>query len=354
MKILAHPASPRLLHAVKLAAVLGLLALLWHVADGPAALDLLQQADPRWIAAAVVALSVQTLLSAQRWRITAAQLGLRLGVLTALREYYLAQALNQSLPGGVLGDAGRALRTREEAGLLVAGQAVLFERLAGQIGLIAVVMLGLLGALVVPVDVAWPAGLGATLVTVLLCLVLCFVLTGVALRSPGLRDRAVSRFAKAFAHALAAPEVRFRQALLSLGTALCNVAAFAFCAAAIGAPLSIVATALIVPLILFAMLLPLSIGGWGLREGAAAALLPTLGAAASEGLAASVAFGLSFLLATLPGLLLYGRRPSAREPGRTDHLPSALGYRPAAYPGDSRDPHERVAAHAGEAEGPNL
>ena len=70
-----------------------------------------------------------------------------------------------------------------------------------------------------------------------------------------------------------------------------------------GVELGLVATAALVPLILFTMLIPISISGWGLREGAAAALLPSRGATASGGLAASVAFGLAFITAVLPGFL---------------------------------------------------
>jgi hypothetical protein len=51
------------------------------------------------------------------------------------------------------------------------------------------------------------------------------------------------------------------------------------------------------------MLIPLTISGWGVREGAAAALFPLAGTTASEGFAASVAFGLVLLVAVLPGLL---------------------------------------------------
>ena len=57
----------------------------------------------------------------------------------------------------------------------------------------------------------------------------------------------------------------------------------------------------LVPLVLLTMLIPITISGWGLREGAAAALLPVAGAAASASLAASVTFGLVALVAVLPG-----------------------------------------------------
>ncbi len=116
----------------------GLLALLWQAADGADAVRRLAGANAALLGAAVVVLTLQTGLSALRWRITAAQLGILFDRRTALREYYLSQIVNQALPGGIMGDAGRAVRARAQAGLMASGQAVLFERLAGQIALVAV------------------------------------------------------------------------------------------------------------------------------------------------------------------------------------------------------------------------
>lgn len=107
-----------------------------------------------------------------------------------------------------------------------------------------------------------------------------------------------------FRRAVTARPVRRRQIALSLGTALANVSAFAACSAAIGAPLPPVISTTLIPLVLFAMVLPLSIGGWGLREGAAALLYPVAGASAGAGLAASVAFGLMIWVSVLPGVWL--------------------------------------------------
>jgi len=89
---------------------------------------------------------------------------------------------------------------------------------------------------------------------------------------------------------------------MSLGTALCNIAAFVCCAYAVGASLPPAAALVLVPLVLLSMLIPLTIGGWGLREGAAVALLPVAGTTTAEALAASVAFGLAILVGSLPGL----------------------------------------------------
>lgn len=296
---------------IQLAVLAGLALLLWQAADGRAALEHLRRANPQWLAAAALFLTVQTVLSAQRWRMTAMQLGLEIRTFLAIREYYLAQLVNQSLPGGVLGDAGRALRSRTQAGLAVAAQAVVFERVAGQLGLLAVLVFGTGLGLLMPSSLDWPDWLGrAVLGTVMLAA----LAAGLAGLIPAMR-----RFGERFAFAVWAPQVRLSQITLSLATALCNVAAFACCALALGISMPAVAVAALVPLILFAMVLPLSVAGWGLREGAAALLFPVMGATAAAGLATSIAFGLVFLLTTLPGLLVpLLTAPSAHAKGETD------------------------------------
>jgi uncharacterized membrane protein YbhN (UPF0104 family) len=81
------------------------------------------------------------------------------------------------------------------------------------------------------------------------------------------------------------------------------VAGFTFAAWAIGFQLSFLVALAVVPMILTAMLLPLTISGWGLREGVAVALFPLVGATATQGLVASMTFGVICLLAALPGLV---------------------------------------------------
>jgi len=300
------PALPRIppavLRLVQISMTIGIFVVLWHVADGETAVGRLANATPGWLVAAFAALTLQTVLSALRWRLTAGQFGIVLNRRTAVREYYLSQIVNQTLPGGFLGDAGRAVRARAQAGLMASGQAVVFERLAGQIAIFVLLTLAFVATLVMPGGLDWPRWLlpGVTLL-VLGGLSLPPGLWLVARVLPGRAGRGLKQLGQGFMLSVAAPAVRWRQLGLSLATALCNVAAFSFCAAAIGAELPLVASLALVPLILFAMIIPISVSGWGLREGAAAALFPITGAAASEGLAASIAFGLVFLVAVLPG-----------------------------------------------------
>lgn len=301
-----------LIRAAQVALLAVIIGLLWYAVDWRAALGLLRRADPRWLVAAALALTAQTVLSALRWQLTAARCGIVLPVGDALREYYLSQVVNQTLPGGVVGDAGRAVRARRQAGLLASGQAVAFERVAGQLGLLAVLALGMVLALVVPTGMVWPnwvIGPVAIGFGVLVCVAL-FLWRHTA------TDTALGRTTRSFHRAVLAQDVLPRQIGLSLGTAIFNVAAFFCCGAALGVALPLPAVLSLVPLILFAMVLPLSISGWGLREGAATVLFPLAGATMSEGLAVSVAFGLVFLSTVVPGLFVAWMRPNAPVFGR--------------------------------------
>jgi uncharacterized membrane protein YbhN (UPF0104 family) len=287
----------RLLRA---ALALGLLALLWQALDGAEVAARLARLDPVWLGVALGLLFVQTLLSALRWRLTAGRLGQAMTRGHALREYFLAQSVNLTLPGGVLGDAARALRAGATAGLERGSQAVLFERLAGQAALVGVALLAGGLSVAVPGGLALPAPLAVAFAVLAGGLVAAAaVLPRVAARRPVL-----ARWLAALRWSVLHRDVALRQAALSLGTVAANVLSFAAAAAATGLVLPAGAVFALLPLVLFAMLIPFGIGGWGFREGAAVALLPMAGASAEAAFTASAAFGLVFLTASLSGLAL--------------------------------------------------
>lgn len=310
--LLAMPCSAS--RAVRVAVSLVALVTVALMVGSEEVLSRLAQADPALLAAAFLALNAQTVLCAARWRLTASRVGQRIGIYDAVVEYYLAQLINQVAPGGVVGDVSRAARVRHLGGLAAAGQAVALERLSGQIALAAVGITAITATAVFPGGLRWPPVVGFCIAALVASLLLLRLLS----RNILLRERMpriVGKAARVAWRALAAPEVRYRQIVLSLGTTLCNILAFAFCAWATGTDLSLGAAAALVPLILTAMLIPVGIAGWGFREGAAAALMPLAGASAGAGAAASVAFGAMLLASSGPGfipLVLGARRTQDR------------------------------------------
>jgi len=56
-------------------------------------------------------------------------------------------------------------------------------------------------------------------------------------------------------------------------------------------------------ILLLSMVIPLTVAGWGIREGAAAVLWPMVGLPAEQGVALSVGYGALVLVSSLPGVV---------------------------------------------------
>ncbi|CDZ42413.1 flippase-like domain-containing protein [Neorhizobium galegae] len=264
----------------------------------------LASADSTYISAGLILVQVQIVLSALRWRFTATRLGQHLGVGKAIGDYYLGTLLNQILPGGVAGDAVRAVRNRthDDGGWKVPAQAVLFERIAGQgvffvIATFGVMFWPLLGGAAIPEDLRHLLS-GFALVAAGLAIMFLLLL-----RFP---PRRVQPLLAALKTALAQVFLRDRawivQTLFSLVIVASYIAMFMLASAAVGAPLPALAAITAIPLCLLMMLIPATIAGWGAREAAAAALWPLFGYAASDGVAASILYGILALVGAAPGL----------------------------------------------------
>lgn len=272
-----------------LASLAALGAVIWLV--DPATLGPhLRGADMRWMALAVAVLGAQVVVSALRWQVTAQALGVRLPTLWAICEYHLSVLGNTVLPGGVLGDVGRVARMRAHGGWRLAVGSVVIERLAGQVALACAAMLG----------VVWWAltQLGAAAVPV----ISLGVAVTVALIWGGVRflPDAVRR---AVAAAWFAPQFALWQLGYTAVILCCNLGGVWAAAQAVGVQLGLGAALFVIPLTLLAMLLPVSVNGWGLREGAALLLWPLVGVAGPQAVAASISFGLAALGAALLAIL---------------------------------------------------
>jgi len=297
-------AAPLFRWAISLA-VLG--ALLWWLDPAAVAAEV-AGISPAWLAAALAVTVVQTLLSAWRWRFTAARLGLDLPWSRALGDYFLAVFVNQVLPGGVLGDVLRAHRhasRSDSAG--PAWRAVIIERASGQV----VVVLGTLGVLVtVPVwrEVlsAIPAPGGLAWVLFGLGVVALVALAAGAVR----RWPAQWRIVRDDVHrALLGRAAWPRQLAVSAAVVFSYVLVFALAGRGIAVAVEFGWLLAVALPILLAMLIPFSVAGWGFREAAAASVWLALGFPPEQGVAVALAYGLVTLLASLPGALVLAWRP---------------------------------------------
>jgi GTP cyclohydrolase II len=304
------------------------------------------------VLAAVTLTVLTTVCSAWRWRVVARALGADIDLPRATGAYYRSLFLNSVLPGGILGDVHRAVAHGRRAGDVGQGvRAVAWERLCGQVIQAAVTAVVLL-TLSSPVRPALPYIL-AGIVGVAGCAVL--VVGGAARRGRSRPARAARAIAADLRRGLLVPGVWPQLTLASLLVVAGHTATFVIAARVAGctAPLGELIALLMV--VQIAAGIPLSVGGWGPREGIAAWAFAAAGLGAANGVTVATLYAVLMLAAVAPGagLLLRdavrrrrGRRPRQigrrgrrpRQIGRRGRRPRQIGRRGRGHPGESREP----------------
>jgi GTP cyclohydrolase II len=272
------------------------------------------------VVAAVTLTALTTVCSAWRWRVVARALGVGIGLPAAVCAYYRSLFLNSVLPGGVLGDVHRAVTHGRSAGDVARGvRAVAWERLCGQI-VQAVVTAVVLLTLPSPVRPALPYVL-AGLAGVAGCAALVVVVA--ARRGRSRLTCAARAVAADLRRGLLVPGVWPQLTLASLLVVAGHTATFVIAARVAGctAPLGELIALLMV--VQTAVVIPLSIGGWGLREGAAAWAFAAAGLGAANGVTVATLYAVVMLVAVTPGAGLLvrdairHRRRGAEHPGES-------------------------------------
>jgi uncharacterized membrane protein YbhN (UPF0104 family) len=270
------------------------------------------------IVAAVALSALSTGCAAWRWWAVARQLGAPLPAGRAVAAYYRSQFLNSVLPGGVVGDAHRAVAHGHDVDDVGrAARAVVWERTAGQI-VQAVLTIGVLVFLPSP---------GRRLVPILVLIVAIALVAAWYLRRGRRRGSSwparVAAVLRTDLRAVLRRPVWPVLVVSSVGVVVSHVALFVLVAHAVD-PAPSVRT--LVPLAVIVQIvsgIPLSVGGWGLREGTAAWVFAAAGLGAATGVGASAAYGVASLIALTPGAAVLGaelflrrRRPTQPRGGR--------------------------------------
>jgi glycosyltransferase 2 family protein len=119
--------------------------------------------------------------------------------------------------------------------------------------------------------------------------------------------------ARLFSEILSRPSLAISLVALSLAAHTCALLMILLIATAIGAPAAWWQLLVLTPFPLFLSLLPISIGGWGVREGAIVVAYGLVGVTATESLAISLAFGAAVAAASIPGAIVWLLSDSGRH-----------------------------------------
>jgi uncharacterized protein (TIRG00374 family) len=280
-------------------------ALVWRFRND---LPSLKAIDPIALAIAVCLLFLQPILIGARWCLLLRQYDSNSKFLSLTGVTWFAVFANQFLPAGVGGDAVRIYYARHLGNRLGAATAsVLMDRIMALVALVLMVI-ALTPFLPEAIDRRLILALGA------LCAVCVVVVTAVyvcvnrswtgSLRSPFVQR--ILTLTHYVMRTLSYPGQSVLALSISIIVHSLSFVAFTMIARSIGIQSDTGALLAITALLTFIQIIPISIGGWGVREVAAVSLLSLVGVEAGSALLASLLFGLAYAVASVPGIIIWG------------------------------------------------
>jgi len=295
--------------------------LIWFVLskiDLAAALDRIAGMDPAMAALALALICLQTIPATLRWTAVLDAIEAPLPFLQALRLFFIGIFFNQTLPSSVGGDAVRIFVAHRE-GLTLRGaiNGVMLERASTVIALVLVVAAMQARFLERVDDTAgkWvlPA-VGLLALAAVGGLAFLMVLDRLPASLPRWR----------IVRGLGYLAGDTRRVFLAIGPAVKTIfwgavghtnVSFAVFVLAVGLDIdvSFLDCLTLVPLVLLVTTVPISIAGWGVREGAMVVAFGLIGVANESAVVLSIMLGLLAICGSLPGGILWLKSGQSRK-----------------------------------------
>tara|TARA_B100001057_G_scaffold238364_1_gene238689 strand:+ start:3924 stop:4748 length:825 start_codon:yes stop_codon:yes gene_type:complete len=236
---------------------------------------------------------VQYLLSAWRWYFIAYNTDTRIIYKDAVKYYYISGFLNNILPTGIMGDIYRTtnikVNNQPTTNFLKSLQSVIFERLSGQITLVVTFIISL-GIFFITNEKYEAFGYVLSLIIISFLVIKFFF-------NFNQENKYIINFKQIFSG-----RVFYKHFFVSLIIVLTYITTYIICAFSLNLNIDIISFFVFAPIILFSMTLPISIGGWGIRETTALVISFLLGLSVSSSVTVAIVYGLTNLVCSLPGV----------------------------------------------------
>ena len=261
--------------------------------------------DPSLLLLGILFQLASTVLAGLRWYRVSQLLGLEQNVIFYLRSYFKGFFFNQGLPTSIGGDAIRVLdiaklgkRKRD------AFRGVFIDRLLGLTGLLLVNLIAnLINPDLLPERVFWLINLLIT------AGIIGFIILNHLHRLTFLGKWRITNFITTISRELSSIFTSLQEWLIqggmAIGIHLLSMIAIFFIGHSVGMEYNLLTFLIIVPPVILLTLIPISLAGWGVREGAMIGLFALIGADKTLVLSMSLLYGLVLVIASLPGFYVY-------------------------------------------------
>lgn len=293
--------------ALKLVVTVVLFAILLQYIDIDKLLAILAKSHGGYILIAFAAQMASTFLAAYRWRLIMKQLGFNEKVSFYVQSYFKGTFFNQVLPGSIGGDATRIIDLVQKG----------YEKKDAFYGIFVDRVVGLVGLLVL--NLVSNLLFYGTFPQWLFNLINLVTLGGIAgfvlmlnldkftflsgLKGLDLLHRLGIRMDRLY-HSRS---LLLKHIALSVTVHLFTVIAIYFLALSVDVWSGIGIFLVAVPPVFLLTIIPISLAGWGVREGAMVGILMLVGIAKAKILAISILYGILLILTALPGAWFWNR-----------------------------------------------
>jgi uncharacterized protein (TIRG00374 family) len=310
---------------LKAAITFGLLYFLVSKVDLAKSVDLLVRTNIGAVTLALIVLAIQTGFAILRWHRILIKKEMHIPMKRSARYFWLGLFFNQVLPSSIGGDAVRGYcLVRDGQSVGRATLSVLLDRVLGMVGLVMLIALAMpyaMNLINVP-EMQW--GMVFALLAVISGLVSILFMDIFTKKFTDWRVMKSLTTLTSDARQLLASQQGLWLIVLSVLVHLLSIVVVGMLSWALAIRVDWTALAVIVPIATLLMTVPLSIAGWGVREGVMVVGLGYVGIAAEEALALSILYGLSMLMIALPGGLAWLTGPTVRSQNVNQELANEM------------------------------
>jgi membrane-associated phospholipid phosphatase len=260
---------------------------------------------PRLLLLGVVFLLLSTVLAAYRWYLVMQPLGFGQDVPFYQRSYFKGHFFNQGLPTSIGGDAVRVLDVARQG--FRKREALLGVAIDRGLGLAGLLLLNLLANLFNPQLL--PAGVMWTLNALVAGGLLGFVALVQLRRVAALKRVRLLGFFYTLSEGLGKVLSGWRCSAMQIGLSvtvhLLSLLGIFLIGRSVGVNFDLGTFLVMIPPVILLTLIPVSLAGWGVREGAMIGLFTLIGGDPTAVLSMSILFGLVLIITSIPGLFIY-------------------------------------------------
>lgn len=255
----------------------------------------------------VTLLFIQNFLVALRLQKLLLLLKSKCSFLVALDAVIIGTFFSQTFISFIGGDSMRVWRLNtKEISLTTAIKAVFFDRLLGFIGLILIIIPSIFILMNLLRDTYISNILIILVVIAIIGFVIFLLMYKISVSLKRFRIISIiSNLSKNAQHIFYYPSYVLILVSNSILIQLLNIIVIFVLASGLSIEISFINCLVLIPPVLFLSMMPISIAGWGVREGAMVISLGLIDIPASQSVTLSVCYGLSLVLVSLPGGFLW-------------------------------------------------